>query len=441
MTSTRATSTPEAPRLVTLLMRLVVGGVFIFSGFVKAVDPWGGFYKITDYLQALGWEGMMPLALFGAFALAAVEFVLGVLLVTGSLRHLAPALLLLLMIPMLPLTLWLAVTDAVRDCGCFGDAWHLSNWATFAKNIFITLGLVYLLRFNTQWPGIYGPAVQWLVGTLSFAFVMAVATAGYMVQPLIDYRPYGIGTRLVAAGADSNNDEDYIFVYERDGVQQDFSIDSVPDEDDTSWTFVQRYRRTRDKVEAPVDSLPTAGVAIFDGTFDVGDDLLADNHAKLILLMPDLEKVGIAYTFVINDLQDFAVNHGATVWALTAGSEAQIEHWREIAMADYPIYVADDSEIKMMARGNPAVLYVDENNVVMWKRTLNSINPSRLKTALDIDDINGNFDPDAIMIRMFIAFMTAMGALLLVNRSHLVVLAFMRRLQRKKTTTVDMDND
>ena len=227
-------------QILTVLMRITVGGVFIFSGFTKGVDPWGTYYKITDYLNAMGLEQWAGTALFAAFALAALEFMLGVALAVGAYRRSAPWLALLAMLVMTPLTLWLAVTGAVPDCGCFGDALHLSNWATFGKNVLLLLGTIYLLLFNTSVRGIYGPAVQWMVMALSFAFVMAVAYFGYFTQPLIDYRPYPIGTRLVNATTMSDSDEgedDFIFIYSRDGKEQEFTIDSLPDEED-GWEYV-----------------------------------------------------------------------------------------------------------------------------------------------------------------------------------------------------------
>ena len=176
-------------QILTVLMRITVGGVFIFSGFTKGVDPWGTYYKITDYLNAMGLEQWAGTALFLAVTITALEFMLGVALVVGAYRRSAPWLALLAMLVMTPITLWLAVTGAVPDCGCFGDALHLSNWATFGKNVLLLLGTIYLLLFNTSVRGIYGPAVQWMVMALSFAFVMAVAYYGYFTQPIIDYRP------------------------------------------------------------------------------------------------------------------------------------------------------------------------------------------------------------------------------------------------------------
>ena len=102
---------------IVLLMRLVVGGIFVFSGFAKAIDPWGTYYKVTEYLLTLGWDALANQALFIAFALPAIELMLGVAIVVGAYRRSSPIAVLILMCLMLPLTLWLAVTNAVPDCG------------------------------------------------------------------------------------------------------------------------------------------------------------------------------------------------------------------------------------------------------------------------------------------------------------------------------------
>ena len=419
-------------RLLTVLMRITVGGVFIFSGFTKGVDPWGTYYKITDYLNAMGLEGWAGTALFLAVAIAALEFMLGVALAVGAYRRSAPWLALLVMLVMTPLTLWLAVTGAVPDCGCFGDALHMSNWATFGKNILLLLGIIYLLFFNTTVRGVYGPAVQWMVMALSFAFVMAVAYFGYFTQPLIDYRPYPIGTRLVNTTSLSDSDEgedDFIFIYSRDGKEQEFTIDSLPDEED-GWEYVTRYhaRRPRGKVIMQTGNSED-GIAILDSEGnDVTIDVLADSHNTLLLLFPDLASVGVVNSFALNELNDAAQVTDVDVIGLTPATAEQIEQWQDISMASYPIYNMDDSELKMIARGNPAVVYL-EDGVISWKRTLGSLDSVTMPDHLV--ELADDYDSDGIMTTLLLAYLAGLLAVLVLNRSHLVV----KHLFFKKKTT------
>ena len=121
------------------ICRFSLAVVFIFSGFVKAVDPLGTQYKIQDYLVAFGWSEFFPdfLPFLMALLLGVVEFCLGVYLFFGIRRKIAPRALVLLMSFMTPLTLWLAIENPISDCGCFGDAVVMSNWQTFWKNVLL----------------------------------------------------------------------------------------------------------------------------------------------------------------------------------------------------------------------------------------------------------------------------------------------------------------
>ena len=418
-------------QVLTVLMRLVVGGVFIFSGFTKAIDPWGTSYKITDYLTAMGLEEWAATSLFIAVALAALEFILGIQLVLGAYRRSAPIVSLLLMLVLTPLTLWLAITDAVPDCGCFGDALHLSNWATFGKNLLLLLGVVYLLMFNKSVRGIYGPAVQWIVTALSFAFIMAIAYYGYFVQPLIDYRPYPVGTRLVADDEleTDESDDEFIFIYSKDGEEHEFTIDSLPDEED-GWEYVTRYHARRPHSKIIIrNGDGSNGIAIHDmeGN-DVTIDVLGDNRRTVLLLFPAPDKVGVVNSFALNELNDAALVAEANVVGLTPASQEQIEAWQDLSMASYPFYHMDDSELKMVARGNPAVVYL-EDGIIKWKRTLSSLD--NVDQAAALADIGNDYDSDQIMSRLMIAYLAAMLALLLLNRSHVVIPSLIKRRNKK----------
>ncbi|MCR4766077.1 MAG: DoxX family protein, partial [Bacteroidaceae bacterium] len=134
-------------KAVVNVCRFMVGATFVFSGFVKAVDPLGTYYKIQDYLTAFGvlqlLPDIMPLAL--SMLLAVLEFSVGMHLLLGIKRHATTRLSLLIMLVMTPLTLYLALTDPISDCGCFGDALVLTNWQTFGKNVVLLLGTIVMV--------------------------------------------------------------------------------------------------------------------------------------------------------------------------------------------------------------------------------------------------------------------------------------------------------
>ena len=134
----RLTGTNKANRALKIAVeccRVLIGVVFIFSGFVKAVDPMGGAIKIDDYLSAFGLEALQPFSVVMSFNLSAIEFTLGICTLLGVYRRYVSFLVLLFMAFMTPLTLYLALFNPVSDCGCFGDAVVLTNWKRSTKTL------------------------------------------------------------------------------------------------------------------------------------------------------------------------------------------------------------------------------------------------------------------------------------------------------------------
>ncbi len=403
--------------VIVWVLRVLVGLTFIYSGFAKAIDPWGGMYKLTEYFNVLGFDQLVPTSLAFAFILAAIEFMLGLFVLVGAYRRSAPVLLLCMMAVMLPLTLWLAITDAVPDCGCFGDAVHMSNWGTFFKNLLIVPALIYLVMFNKRVHGIYGPSVNWVVGVIALAYVAVIAYNGYFKQPLIDYRPYPVGAKLGVQPEAQPADDEYVFIYEKDGVQKEFSIDSVPD-DESEWTYVDRRVKGDNK---PQGRVPEQPLAVFENGTDVTEEVLTSEGDVLLYLFPDLPGVNIAYTFEINNLSEKAQKQGAQVAAIASATEREIEEWRDISMAAYNTYNMDDTDIKMIARGNPAVVLMHDGKIV-WKRTLASLDHDMLRDAnLPLAKLNDDYDSSAILKRAGWLLLLALLALLVLNRTHVLV--------------------
>lgn len=417
-----------------LLLRLAVGGVFIFSGFVKALDPWGSIYKFGEYLQIFGLGDYAWILLFAAISVATVEFLLGIFTILGLYRHFTPIAMAAMMVVMLPLTLYLAVTDKLVDCGCFGDAVTLSNWASFWKNVALTAAIVILIVYNRRLKNVYGYAVQWIAALFSIVYILVIAFAGYYYQPLIDFRPYPIGTDIskMQNSTESVDENDFIFVYEKNGVRQDFTIDSLPDD---SWEFVDRYESNTAK--AP-DSESDNYIGILNAHDEPVDSILQGSGEQILLLFPDLKTVGISYTYLINDIYDYAQSHGVDIIGLTAGTESDLAEWNDISMAAYQLYLTDDSQIKMIARGNPSVVYL-KDGVVKWKRTLQSISMDSIANIDGLEQLSSDFNPQQWIKAATLTYIIFMFCLLLINRTH-VVFRLRRRLSAHKKTVSKPDS-
>lgn len=400
-------------------LRWVVGAVFIFSGFVKGIDLWGVIYKVTDYINAFGWDWALPYVDVVAVMMPLAEFTIGFLLFIGSFRRVAVWLALAIMAFMLPLTAYVAIYDPVADCGCFGDALVISNTVTFWKNVVITLALCFLLWKNATVRSLYGPAVQWLTVVFPVVYLLVIMAVGFYEQPLIDFRPYKAGSYIIGDN-EGGLDAEYSFIYEKNGHRQRFSLYDLPD---TTWTFVNREESVPDSVAG--DGKVVNQLVFFDGDYDVASEVLPLEGDVVLLLIPDLASVNVSSTFMINEMYDSLSESGIMMICLIGGSDSDIDEWREISMADYPVYKMDDTMVKTIARGNPALVRVSDGRI-LWKQAMEAVNA---------DDVQSVEDPagDAMrfLIGLSVFLLLVMTALLVVNRT-LLLIKFTIRLKKNR---------
>ncbi|MDE6553331.1 MAG: DoxX family protein [Muribaculaceae bacterium] len=414
---------PKVLIVLTWLMRIAVGSVFIISGLSKGIDPWGTFYKTSEYLTAMHipiveW-GNTVLAL--AFILFSAEFIIGVSLLTGCYRKAAPIMSALFMLVMLPLTLWIALTDPVADCGCFGDFLVISNWATFIKNCIISIAVVWLLKFNTKARCLIVPYAQWVATVGMAVYIVAVGFIGYWQQPMIDFRPYKIGSQLFAEEEEPAYEARFVFVYEKDG--QELKVgedDELPDESE-GWRFVRREEQEFVRNESVSNSLAEAEsdfrVWSEDGEEDVTESLSGYDR-QMILLVPDINTLSMATSWKINKLYDMSRKDDTEFFAVVAGSPEAIEDWRDLSSGQYAIYTAEDTSIKELVRGNPSLVVLDKG-VIKWKSTLSAL---QLDDEAENDEqittwpIGTGMTGEEALLDLSLIFLSLMGVLILLSQ-------------------------
>lgn len=398
------------------LARLILGGTFIVSGVAKMIDPWGTLTKIEAYLGAWGLNDAFAtgLVLVGGCALAMMEFVVGVLLATGSLRRSAAWLAMAIMAFMLPLSVYIAVANPVEDCGCFGDLFVISNLSTMLKNVVLTALAAFLCRYNRRARWLFAPWIQWVEIAAAVAYMLVIAMIGYHEQPLLDFRAYPVGEPLV----DSDGGET-VYVYERDGATREFADDELPDENE-GWEFVD-VRTVR----------PASGkmLALFDRATgeEMTDEVIGATDGQILLLIPYPSDAGAAGSYTANELQaamESRFGKGAFV-AVTSADSVAVDRALDLMMATYPVYYADPKAIMAVARGAMAVVYL-EDGIVRWKRTLTSINLDRLDSGADPAEVYAADGPRAF--RMLTALYVAANAVILI----VGLLPFIGRLRRRK---------
>lgn len=397
------------------VLRVLVGATFILSGVVKAIDLWGFVYKIEQYLNVWGVPQTHTLVLFAAVCISFLEFVLGVLLLTGSYKRSSAWLLLCSMVFMLPLSMYIAIANPVEDCGCFGDFLIISNTATLIKNIVLTAALVYLSIFNSRVLGLYSRYIQWFQALILLIFISIIGYEGYSIQPLLDFRPYKIGTQI--NNSNEGNSDNYNFIYEKNGIRQVFNIDNLPD---SSWVFIDRVND-----ESEHDEI---GFSVFDNDEDVTSEVLDSVGNLILLVIPNTNDINIAYTYFINEMSRYITAHSGKFIGLIAADSVGIEEWKDISLATYPVYSVEDTSLKELVRGQMAMVSV-EDGIIKWKRTILSIDPTICSSKTDFSSLYINGEKRFIIISTILIII--MITLWLINRGGYIVKWYIYRKKQK----------
>ena len=354
-----------ALRLSTGLCRLLLSAAFIFSGFVKAIDPLGFGYKLQDYLTAFGLSGWIPsfFPLLGGIVLSGIEFSVGIFLLLGVRRSMASTLALLLMSCMTPLTLYLALYNPVHDCGCFGDALVLDNWTTFWKNVVLLLAAVLVFVRRRSQMRLISRKMEWLVSLYTLFFIFSLSFYCLNHLPVLDFRPYKVGSNIrenmqMPEGAKPDV-YDYTYVLEKNGERKEFTLDNYPD---STWTFVEARSVLKEKGYTP----PISDFSMTDLSTgaDITEAVLADTTYTFLLIAHRVEEADESYIDLINEVYDYSVENGYKFYCLTSSPADEIELWCDRTGAEYPFCETDDIELKTMIRSNPGLMLLKAGTIL-----------------------------------------------------------------------------
>ncbi len=371
--------TKQAARIIGSIARTLLAVVFIFSGFVKAVDPLGTTYKIEDYLTAFGsfFTVFIPIAEPIAWLLIAFEFLLGISLLLNIKTQLTSWLALLLLCFMTPLTLYIAIANPVSDCGCFGDALVLSNWATFWKNIVLLLLVVILLVTKKYIPQTFTNHAETYIFIFFLLILIGIMSWSRLRLPLIDFRPYKVGNNLVELMEVPENAEPDIyqitFIYQKDGVEQEFTLNNYP-KGDTTWHFVdQKSVLVKKGYEPAIHDFEVVTMDYDDITYDI----LESDKPVTLVVMYDLDKTNRKQLTKVTKLYNDCLAADNPFYIVTGASTEAIELFCEdiskgeinntITPFNHPNAVfcmCDGTALKTIVRANPGVIVLQNGTVI-----------------------------------------------------------------------------
>lgn len=416
--------------VLTTVCRFVLAVVFIFSGFVKAIDPLGTQYKIQDYLDAFGWVGVFPdfVPFLASVLLGMLEFCLGIYLFFGIRRIIAPRAVVIVMAVMTPLTFWLALDNPVSDCGCFGDAVVLSNWETFWKNVVLLAMSMVVMKWRKRIFPLVTRRFDWLIALYGFIYILGMTIYCYRELPVFDFRPYHVGANIrqgmeIPEGEEPTEYETR-FILRKDGIEKEFTLEDYPD---STWTFVDsRTVVKKQGYEPPVHDFSMKDHE--DGE-DMTEQVLADKNYTFLLISHQLGLADDTKIDLINELYDYSLEYGYAFYCLTSSSDEDIMTWQENTGAEYPFCLMDNITLKTMIRSNPGLILLKEGTVIQ-KLSVNNF-PDEYQLTGPLDELPlGYVDARSLLYKIWLVIAWFVFPLLFICMSDLMWERYKKRQQQ-----------
>lgn len=363
--------------IFTQFSRIFVGLLFIISGLIKLNDPVGFSYKLAEYFSepVFNIPFLVPVSLPLALFLVILEVVLGVMLLIGYKSKFTIWSLLLMIVFFTFLTFYSAYFDVVKDCGCFGDALHLTPWESFGKDV-ILLFFILILFFNQR---LINPLFQNKIqNTIVVSSVVLCSFMGYWVLnhlPIIDFRPYKVGTNIekgmeIPEGAPKSVVE-MIFIYKVNGVDKEFTENDLMNIPEGA-EFVDR----KDKIISEGYVPPIHDFTMDKDGSDYKEELLQE--PKLLMVVTyDLALANEEGMLKLEKLNQQAKSKGYKVIGMTNSSIEEIEKAQTKYRLKFDFYNCDATTLKTIERANPSIVVL-EKGTVMQKVHYNDIDELNL---------------------------------------------------------------
>ena len=360
-------------KFVRELLRIVLGATFIFSGFVKGIDPLGSTYKFIDYFSSFGAQWANKLAFSFAILLSVTEFSIGIALFLKYRVRIFAWLVLIFMGFFLPLTLWIALKNPVTDCGCFGDALIISNWETFYKNIILTLLAVFVFIYRKKFRNNYNIHFQNGYFILLILFFGFLQHRSYNHLPMIDFRPYKIGNNIIEGmqiPEDAPLDKyrtNFIYRNKKTGKEKKFNESNYPWQDTINWEYVDsKSILVKEGYHAPIHDFT------IENSYgeNVTEFYLLDSNYSFILVAYNLDKSHTRKQERINELAQQAIENGMNFICLTASTQEQVDEFVQENEPPYEFFFCDEITLKTIIRSNPGLLLTKEGTILNkwhWK--------------------------------------------------------------------------
>lgn len=361
-------------KTLVLISRILVGGLFIFSGLIKVNDPVGTSIKMQEYFDVFAtdiapiFEHLKAISLPISVFLVVLEVALGVMLIVGWRLKRAIFLLLAMILFFTFLTFYSAYFNKVTDCGCFGDAIKLTPWESFYKDIVLLVLIVFMLVFRKYLPTRYTFLGKWItIGSFILSLVLAI----YAIRnlPFIDFRAFKEGVNISTAMQPSSALE-YSYLMEKDGEK--VVLDQYPS--DESYTFIEMTLKNPEVLPKISD------FAIWNDAGDHTEEMLQGK--RLLILSSNIEKIALSVSELdrISALINSFQGSGVKVSLVAASSEEEMEKFLQEKGLRIGFYMADATVVKTIIRSNPGLVFIEDGTVLKKFHYRNTPSPEIAET-------------------------------------------------------------
>jgi hypothetical protein len=347
-------------KILRIASRIIIGLVFIFSGVVKAIDPLGSAYKFHDYFQAFNLGFLNTLSLALAIFMCTAEFISGFSVLTGLRQKTGILGVLILLIIFTPLTLILALTNPVSDCGCFGDAIHLTNWQTFGKNIVLVFLLIVIYTGRNKIELLFSKTTEWIVISIVIVLFIIFSLANLRYLSIIDFLPYKTGVKIadkmvVPEGVPVDQYQT-TFVYEKNGVKKDFNLNNYPANDST-WKFVdQKSVLVKRGYKPPIHDFIITSLSGEDLT----QQILSFQGYTVLMISKKLTEAGKSRLSDGFKLGNYCKSNGINFYILTSSGTEEVKSYEN----GLTFCSADETTLKTMVRANPGYILLKDGTIL-----------------------------------------------------------------------------
>lgn len=387
-------------KVLANISRVLVGLLFIFSGYIKANDPLGFSYKLEEYYHVFGLDFLVSSAVYQAMFICVLEMILGVALLLGSRMKVTATLLLAMIIFFTLLTGYTAISNwffenpesgttkwfanllsfkpkelyYMTDCGCFGEFLKLTPWQSFIKDLVLLLFIIIIFVRRKHFRSLFSRNMQTnIIVTFSVLFI-GFTVYCYMYLPFHNFLNWKAGNDvkpliLRPEGAPKDSIEQ-VFIYKlKDGKEIPISYDSV-----MAMKIPEgaEYVDTKTKVLKEGWHPKILGFSIFgkdtdenSEPFDYKDSLLNYNDFQLLVISYDLEHARERSLKKIAEVtKEFIMTDKKIVWGLTGTTLSDAEKIRHDYQLMFNMYNVDPKMLKSMIRSNPGLILMKGSVVV-----------------------------------------------------------------------------